>query len=389
MLNANVRELSRLSPGELRLPSLPSSLRYQQGTSGRDLRLDFLRGWCLFSMVVDHAVGNHQTFLLKVTGNGGYPMTGAHGFVFLSGMVFGVVYGQMIASEGWSRAVPRALRRALTLYGVAVALGMLGLLFGLTPWGGSASPADAFSVDAIVGTLTLHGSNDSLMTLYLLLVLLAPLGLYAMQQSKTWLVIAASVTLWLGHLMLPRHFGNPVEIFVPAAEWQVYFTIGLLIGYHRQHLRDWLQGARRRAYLIALFTLFGFLIVLQFVVMTGAATPLPSPAVDWLGGQVYTDYEHNPPLHVLAILVAFLALYHLVDWLWAPLQAVFGWFLIPIGAAALYVYIVHTVVVYYVLLNVPAFTRLDGVVLGVAMLACMLGFWLLVKHRVLFRLVPR
>src|SRR5207244_8635568 len=135
-----------------------------------------------------------------------------------------------------------------------------------------------------------------------------------------------------------------------AAEGQVFFVTGLLIGYHRDAIGSWLQGPRRRVYLAVLFTLFACLAVLQFAVSTGWRPVLtPGMGLDWLAGQVYTEYEHNPPLHVLAIMVAFGALYHLVDWFWAPLRAIFGWFLTPIGGAALYVYIVHTVVVYYVL----------------------------------------
>lgn len=380
------------------LPSRPTiqgiglrwPFRYRGRSEGRDLRLDFLRGWCLFSMVIDHAVGNHQTFVLKVTGGGGYPMTGAHGFVFLSGTVFGLIYSRILASEGWSRALPKALKRALTLYGVAVGLGLLGLLFGLTAWGGGATPGDTFTVDNIVGTLLLHGANDSLMSFYFLMILLAPVALYAMQQGKTWLVIAASLATWLGHLYLPQHFGNPVEIFVPAAEWQLLFFAGLVIGYHRHTLSSWLQGARRAIYLAVLFTLFTALAILQFAYLTERTeTLLPGQNLDWLAGQVYSDYDHNTPLHMGAILVAFLGLYHLVDWLWLPLKTVFGWFLIPIGGATLYVYIVHTIVVYCLLLNIPAFTGLDGNVLGFTLLGLMLVFWLMVKRRFLFQVVPK
>jgi hypothetical protein len=364
--------------------------KYRPDASGRDWRLDFLRGWCLFSMVVDHAAANHQTFLFKVTGNGGYPMTGAHGFVFLSGIVFGVVYGKMITKEGWSKALPKALRRALLLYVVAVVLGLLDALFGLTPWGGGASFVDAMSLGSLINTVTLHGANDSLMTLYLVLVLAAPLALFAIQKGRTWLVVAASLSLWIGHLMLPQHFGNPFDIFVPAAEWQVFFASGLVIGYHRETLGRWLQGARRHAYLTVLFTLFTGLVGLQFAVTVGSTFgPIPGTGLEWVASQVYTEYEHNPPLHVLAIMVAFLGLYHLVDWFWAPLRAVLGWFLIPIGGAALYVYIVHVAVVYYVLLHVPMFTELDGVRLGLVLLALMLCLWLMVKRRLLFQVVPR
>ncbi len=341
-------------------------------------------------MVVDHAAGDHQTFLFKVTGNGGYPMTGAHGFVFLSGIVFALVYGKIIASEGWSKAMPKALRRAFTLYLVAVVLGLLDALFSVTPWGGGAALVDAVSFGTLWNTLTLHGANDSLMTLYFLFILAAPLALYAMQKGKTWLLAAASSSLWIGHLVLPQHFGNPLEIFVPAAEWQVFFVTGLVVGYHREALGRWLQGKKRRAYLAMLFTLFACLVVLQLAItIEWRPGSVPNPSLDWLAGQVYTEYEHNPPLHVLAIMAAFLGLYHLVDWFWEPLNAMLGWFLIPIGSAALYVYIIHLVLVYYVLLQAPVFTQLDGVPLGFSLLALMLCLWLMVKRRFLFQVVPR
>jgi hypothetical protein len=42
-----------------------------------------------------------------------------------------------------------------------------------------------------------------------------------------------------------------------------------------------------------------------------------------------------------------------------------------------------------VLLHIPLFTELDGVPLGLILLALMLCLWLMVKRRFLFRLVPR
>jgi hypothetical protein len=366
----------------------PFSSRKEDG--GRDLRLDFLRGWCLFSMVIDHAVVDRQTFVLHFTGAGGYPMTGAHGFVFLSGIVFGIVYARILVSEGWTMALPKALRRALTLYLVAIALGFVDMAFGLTPWGGGASLADTLALDNFVGNVLLHGPNDSLMSFYFLMILLAPAGLWLMHMGKSWLLIALSLGLWLGHMYMPGHFGNPVEIFIPAAEWQLLFVAGLLVGYHRTALGTWLRGRRRAAYLTLLFTLFAGLAALQAAYLTGnTGITISALNVDWLAGQVFTDYDHNPPLHMLAIFVAFFGLYHLVDWLWKPLRAALGWCLIPIGGAALYVYIVHTVIVYYLLLHLPAFNALEGAVLSVAMIGLMLLLWGMVKARFLFQIVPR
>jgi hypothetical protein len=371
------------------LPALRWPWRYQSDGTTRDWRLDFLRGWCLFSMVCDHAGGEHMTFVFKVTGNGGYPMTGAHGFVFLSGTVMGLIYSQVVAREGMSGATGKALRRGLTLYLVATAVAFLGSFFALTPWGGRSSWADTFTLESIVGTLTLHGS-DGLLTMYLIFVVAAPLCFYAFQKGKTWLVIAASAGIWLGHLYFPQFFSNPVDIFVPAAEWQVLFVTGLLVGYHRRTLVEWLRGWRQALYFGVLLVLFAGMVLLQVAESTGRLdTLIPGVDLGWIASQVFTDYDHNPPLHVLAIFTSFLAIFHVVDWLWVPLKAVLGWFLIPIGGATLYVYTMHIVIVYFVLLNIPPFASLDGFWLGVALLGLMFGFWLMVKTHFLYRVVPR
>ncbi len=83
--------------------------------TGRDLHLDFLRGWCIFSMVVDHAAGERQSLLFGATGNGPWPITGAHGFVMLSGTVMGVLYARLLARDGIRAALGKLGRRAFTL----------------------------------------------------------------------------------------------------------------------------------------------------------------------------------------------------------------------------------------------------------------------------------
>jgi len=190
------------------------------------LRLDLLRGWCIFSMVVDHAAGDtRQTFLFHFTGNGGYPITGAHGFVLISGVVMGVLYQGLIVQEGIGSAFQRALTRAFKLYLVAVVLGLVYHAFGFTPWGGA--PLSSFSLEPVVGILTLHAGADDLMAFYLTVVLAAPVCLYLFHLGRTWAVLGASLAIWLAHFFFPDQVRNPAEMFVPIADWQVYFVLGL------------------------------------------------------------------------------------------------------------------------------------------------------------------
>src|SRR6266446_2451322 len=58
--------------------------------SRRDLRLDLLRGFCIFAMVVDHFGGD--SWLYAITGGNRFYVSAAEGFIFISGFVMGQAY---------------------------------------------------------------------------------------------------------------------------------------------------------------------------------------------------------------------------------------------------------------------------------------------------------
>ncbi|MDW8255199.1 MAG: OpgC domain-containing protein [Chloroflexota bacterium] len=104
-------------------------LRYQT-TGKRDLRLDFIRGYCVFMMVVDHLSG--PSLLYFITGNNRYIVSAAEGFVFISGIVMGLVYRPLAERRGFEEVCIRALGRAAQLYllFVGLTLAMVGLSRG-------------------------------------------------------------------------------------------------------------------------------------------------------------------------------------------------------------------------------------------------------------------
>ncbi len=87
--------------------------RYAGGK--RDLRLDLLRGFAVFAMVADH-LGGDPSWLYNVTGGNHFLFSAAEGFVFISGLVMGIVYAGIIAKKGVGEASWKALQRAVTLY---------------------------------------------------------------------------------------------------------------------------------------------------------------------------------------------------------------------------------------------------------------------------------
>jgi hypothetical protein len=360
------------------------ALQYRRAAGERDIRLDFLRGWCIFSMVVDHAAGQRSSPIFALTGNGPWPITGAHGFVMLSGVVMGLLYAGVIQKEGERGALQKLAGRALKLYVVAVALGLFDIVWSVLPWTGGGST----SIGTILNVLLLHSGSDDLMTFYFILVILAGPVLLALHRKMWPLAAAASVSVWLVHNHDERLLNLPITYFVPVADWQLLFVAGLLIGYHREAIGRWFRGPVRTGFIAAVLSILVLTVLLQSNLLFQVVETPPA----WLA-QVQQDgwqgYDHNPPLHMLFVFANLTALYYLVSWVWAPLARIAGWFFIPLGQAALYVYIVHSVLVFYVLALTPLFGELQGLWLTVSLLGLMLVIWAMVKKRFLFAFVPR
>ncbi|MEW5717934.1 MAG: OpgC domain-containing protein, partial [Chloroflexota bacterium] len=107
-------------PNLLALPRAIFSDWAYANADQRDLRLDFLRGFAVFIMIVDHFGGASWLYLL--TGNNAFYVSGAEAFVFISGLVVGMVYGGIAREQGLRIAQIKSLRRTLTLYKLTVFL---------------------------------------------------------------------------------------------------------------------------------------------------------------------------------------------------------------------------------------------------------------------------
>jgi hypothetical protein len=367
-----------------RLVELFGRIRYKPGV-GRDIHLDFLRGWCIFSMVVDHAAGERQSLLFGVTGNGPWPLTGAHGFVTLSGTVMGLLYVNVVARQGDRMALRKLASRAFKIYLVAIALGFFDIAWGFMPILGSGTASITW--DGVLGIVTLTKGADDLMTFYVTLIVLAAPAILLLRRGYWWVVLGASVGAWLVHQVNESWLNPPTVYFVPVADWQLLFVAGLLIGWHRKRLRELLAGRRGVIFNGALLSLFAAFSCVQVFVVFGRVE-----APDWLNtfaADAWQGYDHNPPAHMLALFTYMLSFHRLTSWVWLPLHKLLGWFLIPLGQSALYVYTVHTVLVFYVLQSLERFQGLQGLPLTIALLALMLLLWVLVKRRFLFWLIPR
>src|SRR5690242_5253717 len=171
-----------------RLRSAVSAWAYA-ADDGRDLRIDLLRGLAVLAMVIDHLVGPSKLYLLT-SGNRFYT-SAAEGFIFLSGLTVGLVYRRIAEQKGLATAIRRLVERAWTLYVLTVGLTLVMLpiseLLNL-PW--AAAIREGTPLQIVWTIFSLHQTYYlvDVLTLYVLLMLVAPLALFLLCEQRTWVL---------------------------------------------------------------------------------------------------------------------------------------------------------------------------------------------------------
>lgn len=100
-------------------------------TTNRDLRIDFLRGFALLMIFVNHfEICVQSTVISKYTLKSIGLSDGAELFVFLSGYVFGIVYGKLLENSGYWKSQKKCLKRCSQLYfaNIATYLSIAGIV---------------------------------------------------------------------------------------------------------------------------------------------------------------------------------------------------------------------------------------------------------------------
>jgi S-formylglutathione hydrolase FrmB len=327
--------------------------------SPRDLRLDLLRGFAVFAMVVDHLGG--ASWLHAITGGNRFFVSAAELFVFISGLTVGLVYSARARRAGWRDAAKKLLGRSWTLYALAVWLALatafLAALFDL-PRGISLSANPARFVAEVI-TLQRTFYLVDVMLFYTFAMLVAPAALALLRRGAWWLLALASLGLWgayqfwPGALQLPWSIiDNPVFHFAP---WQLLFFVGMLLGYRRAEAARrparQLPRAVRELALPALTVLLGGLI---YVHLTNGSIFAPLIAESDTGAWLdrWFDKSALPFPRLLACVIVFAFLWTLVSRCWRPLRAALGWLFLPLGQGALYAYAVHLFVIIGVQLTI-------------------------------------
>jgi hypothetical protein len=391
------------------------SWRYSDAHDERDLRIDFIRGMVMLVLIIVH-IELFSVYNFLVWERIGV-VSGGEGFVILSGYITGFVSRRRIEESGWKPAAWKLFTRAAQLWRVNVFAICLVALLSLIPkvnWSslttftdrGSNQTYDLFPApDASVGTwlvdiaLLRIGSHElQILGLYVCLLVIAPLVLKALSSGRTPIVLLLSWLVYAVNTFYPSNpTGSQFENGFPLLTWQLLFVHGLAIGYHRTRVWHFMSGQYGKFILaIAAVLSFCFLIWAQ-------NTPNPLvPAYARLSlipadvyRTVYNRFMQKNTLGVLRLVdyaCVLIVGYAILTRFWYPIWRALGWFFIPLGQATLYVFIMHIYVVAAIDNALPfgfpagqphLWINTAGHTVGLAAL------WLMVRHRVLFRWIPR
>jgi hypothetical protein len=383
----------------------------------RDLRIDFLRGLAIVFVVVDHIHLESLFYTLSHERIGAF--SGAELFVLLSGVVLGMVHRKRILASGWQASAQRMWARAGLLYVVSLIVVIAAYLLSKLPF----LDDDVLTTwaDVTTGeTFSMYGSTEQLaqmpvppsavfdvlflnvgpyqfnvMGLYVGLLILAPFAMWLLTRGHWWVLLPASIVLYGMNFVfewriVPSSFENPF----PLLTWQLPFMVGLTIGYYQDRIRRWFGGPSGKT--VAVLAWAAFVVFLFFTWNSPAKLGDPlSLRLDFIPDsrfwQIYEEWfprDFLGPLRILNLAVAVIALYGLLSRFWTPAYRLLGWFLIPLGGATLYVFILH--VVFALIVSSLPIDEHDSLLVGtLTHIAILALLWVMVKSSFLYRWIPR
>jgi hypothetical protein len=385
-----------------RIPSLADILNYidtnwhYPRAEKRDLRLDFLRGFAVFVMVVDHFGGTSWFYYL--TGNNQFFTSGAEAFVLISGMVVGLVYGNMARRDGLKPAIIKVLQRAWTLYKLTIVMtlvfAVVSDIFNL-PWSKDVDISDPllFVFRVVILQQTYYLADIPM--LYTFLMLVAPIGLYLLYHKRTGILHFVSFALWAGFQYVDSQgisifpiMGNTT--FHPAA-WQLIFFWAMTLGYHRERIWKRIGNLPKWPYFLLSTLLFVWLLNIYSTELGTLKRFYSGVDVQWIVSTLFSK-SHVAPGRMLATMIVFQFAYLLLTFFWLPFEKGLGWLLTPLGQNSLYSYTMHVVILgtfYAILPYLPGNITERGTINTLLQLGVLFLLWWLIRRQFAFDIIPR
>ncbi|KGD86347.1 OpgC domain-containing protein [Rhizobium sp. YS-1r] len=213
--------------------------------------IDGMRGYFLVFMLINHLIFAGGYFLVKINHNQLAFVEDAQGFVFLSGLLIGMVYAKKMMRNGYAAGRAAIYTRAFELYRYAMGIVLVVLAAQmLLPgaytiwfnWLGYTNFDDPLRLAAIASFLYQPTFMD-ILPQYIVYMLFAPMLVKLVLEDKWHYVIAGSIILWMtAQLGLQQIVTTPLNDLVMGVDdqgvrvsfnllgWQIVFYSALVLG---------------------------------------------------------------------------------------------------------------------------------------------------------------
>ncbi|MGK6311482.1 OpgC family protein [Neorhizobium sp. DT-125] len=234
--------------------------------------IDGLRGYFLVFMLINHLVFVGGYWMLLVNHNQLAFVEDAQGFVFLSGLLVGMVYSRKMAKNGYRQARQQLWARAFEIYRYAMLIVMAVLVAQMAlpdahriwhAWLGYTTFGEPLRLAAIAALLFQPTFMD-ILPQYVVYMIFAPPIIWFCLNGKWAHVVVGSLILWMaGQLGLQRLATESVNGWIVGSDqqgvrasfnlfgWQIVFFSGLVIGVLTANRKiDWSKVFRPEATLV-------------------------------------------------------------------------------------------------------------------------------------------
>lgn len=213
--------------------------------------MDGMRGYFLVFMLINHLLFAGGYWMLYANHNQLAFVEDAQGFVFLSGLLVGMVYSRKMVKAGYAAGSEKVTARAFELYryamGLIFAVMVAAMILPDAPqawfnWMGTTNFDQPLRL-AAVATFLYQPTYMDILPQYVVYMLFAPPVIWLCLKGRWMEVMFVSLLLWLaGQLGLQRLVTNPVNEWIMGGDkegirvsfnllgWQIVFFSGLVLG---------------------------------------------------------------------------------------------------------------------------------------------------------------
>jgi hypothetical protein len=368
--------------------------------------IDGLRGYFLVFMMINHLNFTGGYWLVKLNHNQLAFVEDAQGFIFLSGLLVGLVYARKMIKSGFMAGASAVWRRARQLYVyVLAALAILLVAAAVlpdaaelwSPWMGDLSITDPIRVVSAM-LMIYQPTYMDILPQYILYMLVAPFALWLCLHGRWGIVALTSLLLWLTvQLGLQTIVTTPIDRALVGdgqfgirahfniLAWQTVFFSGVVLGTLTvQRKIDWTRVFTPERSIIPIAALAICLFFLPLRVATGYGLMSEDLLQRFMPFEVRATFGPVYLLNFVAAAagVAWLAIagpQHRFAFVRAVAKALHYvmtlQFLQLIGRHSLQVYAWHIIIVYgliYIDLKTPVFSEVTKTliaILGISLLA--------------------